>query len=337
MTSSINRKEWLKFGNNFCPKLFMHYHLDVKKQMTACCISPDNIDKTLDFNSIEYKKLRDDMLQGKKITNCKPCYDLEETKQTSFRQRSITDLKNFEHLLDEQIKKHIAGESLKPYWYDLRISNNCNLECIMCNSDQSSSIAKSLGVNNSHLSYEADVDINPQSIKIYLAGGEPFLIKKFAELLTKVENSDCDITVNTNATTITQSMVNALKKFKNVSLTLSLDGYSSINEKIRKNSRWSDINKNIDKFAELGYYLRVNTVIQKDNINHLYDLGTYIESKNIKDWTLDEVQYAPHLDWRNQAIYEENINKLFSLKIVKNNVHSQSLLRNILKFIREEK
>jgi len=335
MSSSLNKKDALKFGNTFCPLLFMHCHIDMKKETKVCCHSEEKIGNTLDFNSQEYKILRNNILNGEKINNCQVCYDLENIKQTSFRQKTIINLKEYNDLIDEQINRHKNNQELKPYWYDLRISNNCNLECIMCNHEASSSIAKSMGINNSHLSNEIDIDINPQSIKIYLAGGEPFLIKKFTELLSKIENSDCEIIINTNATTITRSMVNVLKKFNNVSLTVSLEGYGELNEKIRKNSKWEIIDKNIDKFIKLGYYLHVTTVLQKDNINNLYELGTYIESKNIKYWTIDEVQFNEELDWRYQKIDKESINKLLTLKIVKNNIHSMALLQNVLKHAKE--
>ena len=68
-------------------------------------------------------------------------------------------------------------------------------------------------------------------------------------------------------------MIDSLSRFKNVSITLSLDGYNEINSSIRKNSDWNTIDKNIDLFKSLGYGIHINTVVQKDNINNLQSVN----------------------------------------------------------------
>ena len=327
---NTNKKEWLRRGNSFCPMPFLHYHVDTQKHKKLCCSADDIIESDSGFNTENYKDIRNKILRNQKINACKICYDLENKKQISPRQKNIKDTIPFDDLLQKQIADHTENIDLKPHWYDLRISNNCNLACIMCGPNSSSTIAKNLNISNSHLSYEPDIDINPNSFRIYLAGGEPFLIKKFVTLLDKITNLDCEIIVNTNGTITTKPMIDSLSRFKNVSITLSLDGYNEINSSIRKNSDWNTIDKNIDLFKSLGYGIHINTVVQKDNINHLYDLGMYIESKNIKLWSLGEVSHVDELLPTKQKINLGNIEKLMTLDIIKNNLQSVNLLKNII-------
>ena len=75
----------------------------------------------------------------------------------------------------------------------------------MCDAKSSSSIAKRQGINRPFLTWEQGDDINHDSVRVYLAGGEPFLIKSFSDSLNKITNMDCEIVINTNCTTLTVS------------------------------------------------------------------------------------------------------------------------------------
>ena len=88
-----------------------------------------------------YKKVRQAMLEGKQLhDHCKVCYDYEAKGIESYRQfeteewagrlglGSVNDLDNIE----------------KPYFFDVRLSNKCNLMCRSCNPDYSNLIEKEL-------------------------------------------------------------------------------------------------------------------------------------------------------------------------------------------------
>lgn len=318
-------KKLLEFGQSFCVYPFLHLHIDTEKNLRLCCISKDAVQKNnLDFNSIEFDNIRKKLIENKKIKNCEKCYNLEKNKTISPRQKAIVEFK-------DQIEDIFNNNQFDPIWYDLRISNNCNLTCQMCNYKESSSIAKKLGYNNSHLSYEPDIDINPDVRRIYLAGGEPFLIKKFVKYLEQVKNINCEIVVNTNGTIVTNGLLNQLKRFKNVNITLSLDGYDSLNEKIRQGSNWIDIDRNIDIFLQNNFSIHVNTVVQKDNINHLLELNDYLESKNISKWSLSPINGCENLVVDKNHVDFEKIEILKTKKLISQNVSNVLFLNNILK------
>ena len=272
------------------------------------------------------------MLDNVSVDLCQKCYADEDLNKISSRQTGIKDMKVFESLLQDQINKHISGEELEPFWYDLRISNNCNLSCQTCGPTSSSSIAKSMNIENQHLSFEPEMEINPNSIRIYLAGGEPFMIKRFVDVLESVENKDCEIVVNTNGTIITKALTKALSYFNNVCITVSLDGFSNLNEKIRIGSNWNVIDANINIFKKLGFHLHAQTVLQKDNINDLLTLGHYIENAGFTRWTLIELDEPIQFSWKMaDQIDQEHLENLMKLKIVNKNISSIYLLNSVVK------
>ena len=99
----------------------------------------------------------------------------------------------------------------------------------------------------------------------------------------KITNVDCEIILNTNCTILTDHMLNALDRFHNINFTCSIDGYGKLNNLIRINSNFEDIDKNIDILNERypSASFHVNTVVQKDNINYLQDLAQWLHNKKI--------------------------------------------------------
>lgn len=324
-------KEWFRFGNTFCPYPFLHQHIDVRKNSKLCCHTEVALDTNHDFNSSEYKKIRQRMLDNQSVSACQTCYDKESRGEISQRQICLKGMQRHADLLTEQIKAHKSNQEIMPYWYDLRYSNNCNLQCKMCSPENSSSIAKSLGAFKPYMTNELNLEINPSSIRFYMAGGEPFLIKKFSKDLSGIDNKDCEVIVNTNGTVINNSLINELSRFTNVSIIVSLDGFSDINDKIRIGSKWTDIDKNIDLFISKGWTVCATTVIQKDNVNHLLALLEYLESKDVSYWICNELWDKPDLVWSMASdIKPSVIKEILSMPLVNTSLHNTQLFNRIL-------
>ena len=335
MINTDNIEQHRQSGQTFCPYLFLHYHLDTDKATKVCCHATSSInDRTIDFNSGVYNSLRKKVLNNEKLTSCNRCYEAEDNGFTSLRQRALDDVfsQHRGQILTDQVNEFVAGNKIMPLWYDLRISNNCNLSCIMCGPKYSSTWGKKKGEEDVHLLYESDVEISPNAYKIQLAGGEPFMIKKFAKMLSEIENTDCEIVVNTNATIVTKPLFEQLKRFKNVWIVVSVDGYGELNDRIREGSNWNTVVKNMKMFMDNGLNVLVNTVLQRDNVNHLYELGHFLESIGIDDWIISPLFSPNELKWETQ----ENINyagleKASQLNSVQRNENSLTLLQHILK------
>lgn len=328
-------KEYRESGQTFCPYLFLHYHLDTDKASKLCCHATESITKDqLDFMDPQYNELRDKTLNGERLPSCARCYEAEDNGFTSLRQRCIDDVEavHKHDFLIDQVNKYKDGIRIEPVWYDLRISNNCNLSCIMCGPIYSSQWAKEIGQEDTHLRFEPDVEISPETYKIQLVGGEPFMIKKYSKMLAGIENTECEIIVNTNATIVTKPLLDQLKRFKNVHIVVSIDGPGGINTMIRKGSNWKTIKQNVKLFQDCGFDVLVNSVVQKDNINYIYELGTALEEMGIDDWIVSPLFVPEELKWEQQKnINYDGIEKAIELHSVKRNENSLTLLQHILK------
>lgn len=333
MSNSDKLENLRQSGQTFCPYLFLHYHLDTDKASKLCCHATYSInEKQIGFNDPAYNILRTKTLTGERLRSCNRCYEAEDNGFTSLRQQCIDDVEEMDKtdVLFDQVDKFQNHQPIDPLWYDLRLSNNCNLTCIMCGPLYSSTWAKKANQEDVYLTHESDVDISPNAYKIQLAGGEPFMIKKFSGMLSKVENLNCEILVNTNATIVTEPLLNQLKRFTSVSMIVSIDGYGQVNDRIRQGSNWNTIVKNIKLFQDSGFNVHINTVLQRDNINHMYDLGTFLESLSIEKWIISPLFGPDELRWENQKnINYNNLKRTAELEIVKRN--GLTLLQHILK------
>lgn len=324
----INLHDSLKFGHAFCVLPFIHFYADVDKKQRVCCLSEVEVDK----NSLG--AIRSKMLDGEFPDECAVCYKKEQQKLISGRQRAIKNHLSDENKVLNSVDMHVSGQEPTLLSYDLRYSNLCNLECQMCSSKYSSSIADAQGIKNEFLSAELDIKINDSATDVYLAGGEPFLIKSFSRLLNSVTNKDCEIVINTNCTILTEHLMLAMDKFSNVSFIISIDGYDKLNEKIRKNSQWNNIVKNLEILAQrYGGYDKffINTVVQKDNVNSLLELGKWIESIGITKWRLNLLTNPKELDYTNCSNIKIS-DELLDLSLINTNIENLFVLKNIKKY-----
>ena len=312
----IKLKDVLKFENSFCVLPFIHEHIDLNNERKVCCVSNDTITKT------RQNEIRQLMLNNKPVPECVKC--LKQEKLKTFSERQLNN-KNW-------LKKHSIDFSNPPTLsYDLRYSNLCNLRCQTCNPKSSSEWAKFLGKEKIYKTIEpTDYEISDKAKRIYLAGGEPFMIKSFSKMLTNLKNKDCEIVINTNATILTEHMMDVLKSFNNICFVLSIDGTKETIERIRTLCSWDIIQKNIQTLRDrLNPNFMVNTVVQKDNLDNIPELAEWIDNQEISIWHTTILtdpaihkfeNYTGTLNWDKE---------LWNKNCVKRNVQTQNSLRYI--------
>jgi pyruvate-formate lyase-activating enzyme len=269
--SNIQLKDVLKYENSFCVLPFIHKHIDLNNKQKVCCISSDQIDEN---RLIEIRHL---MMNNQLVPECVNCLKQEQLKTFSERQL----------ITREWMRKYpdIDFDNPEELSYDLRYSNLCNLRCQTCNAGSSSEWARYIGHETVYKIVEPDLNINTNAKRIYLAGGEPFMIKSFSTMLNSLENKDCEIVINTNATILTDHMMSALEPFTNVCFVLSIDGTGETIERIRTLCSWDMINTNIDVLRDkLNPNFMVNTVVQKDNVDNMPELAKWIDDQGIDIW-----------------------------------------------------
>jgi len=315
--SDIKLKDVLKYENSFCVLPFIHKHIDLNNEQKVCCISSDQID---DDRLFEIRQL---MMNNQPVSECTNCLKQEQLKTFSERQL----------LTSEWMRKYPDLDFHNPQElsYDLRYSNLCNLRCQMCNAKSSSEWARYLGKEDVYRTVELEsIQISPNAKRIYLAGGEPFMIKSFSRMLNGIKNKDCEIVINTNATILTDHMMSALEPFTNVCFVLSIDGTGETIERIRTLCSWDIINTNIEILRDkLNPNFMVNTVIQKDNIDNIPELAQWIDDQGVTIWhttictnpeEFHYKHYAGTINWNeglwDRACVNKNIQAKNSLKLV---------------------
>ena len=270
--SDIQLKDVLVREHSFCVLPFIHKHIDLNNEQKVCCASNDLIDER------RLVEIRQSMMNNQPVPECVNCLKQEQSKTFSERQL----------ITREWMRRYpdINYNEPQELSYDLRYSNLCNLRCQTCDAKNSSEWARHLGQEDVYKTVEPEsIELNPDAKRIYLAGGEPFMIKSFSRMLESMSNNDCEIVINTNATILTDHMLNALKPFTNVCFVLSIDGTGETIERIRTLCSWDMINTNIDVLRDkLDPNFMVNTVVQKDNVDNIPELAKWIDDQGIDIW-----------------------------------------------------
>jgi MoaA/NifB/PqqE/SkfB family radical SAM enzyme len=166
---------------------------------------------------------------------------------------------------------------------DIRFGNSCNLKCISCWEQSSSSIAEEaiemqkqgiipinnvLEVPNFNWASEAAIEqlVKYPLKEVYLTGGEPMMVKHLPMLLERLDSSVM-IRFNTNGTVYNPKLEKLLKRFNVVNMAVSIDAIGKRAEYIRYGSNWHTIETNFNKYKE---YCRVSITPTVSVLNELY-------------------------------------------------------------------
>jgi hypothetical protein len=160
---------------------------------TVCCRSLTPVTSVNKLSSFQHDKnyadIRKKMIDGKLLPeHCASCYRTESQGIISARQQETVEWANRLGVTD------IAdlAKFTSPAYYEIRPSNKCNLQCRMCNPQDSHLIEKEyrnigliakseLPLSKNSTGFEI---INFESVKkIYVAGGEPTIMPEFYNFL----------------------------------------------------------------------------------------------------------------------------------------------------------
>lgn len=131
--------------------------------------------------------------------------------------------------------------------------------------------------------------------RLYVTGGEPLLEPRFEEVLDFLIKRDAARNIHleftTNCTTVKESLLDKIKRFKSSYITLSLDGIGSVQEYIRYPSSWPVIERNIRILKDWQLKLMAIPVVQAYNMLDLSDIYLFSAELGI------ELSYASTLQW----------------------------------------
>ena len=283
-------------NKSICTLPWSGFELEPGGNVRNCVISKTklgNINKTNIKDIVNGKQnieLKKSMLRQDLPSNCSGCH-LQEKNRTDLSSISsrLYYLKELGTKIDLDFYDDPNNFSLKHV--DLRWTNACNQACVYCSPALSSKWAKELGVkiNTTKQSKQEVKDFVFENIagleNVYLAGGEPMLMKENYEFLKLLheKNPNCNLRVNTNLSTTGTGIFELLCSFKNVHWTISVETMEEEYEYIRHHGSWKDFVDNLDIVRKLDHKFNFNMLHFILNYDSIHGCVDYFKAKGFHD------------------------------------------------------
>ena len=243
----------------------------VNKGYSPCCMIKGNEFASLqDYLSSDYlKDIKKSLLAGDRHPACHVCWEQEDSKVWS--NRVTLEVEDFDNP-----KILFAG---------IDFSNTCNLACHICSPYLSTSWGKRMNkrdgskiqvwntLNSPRKKLEFYKEILPNLLHLGMSGGEPFQSPDNLELLKMAPliNRNLTLFYNSNVSNLYfkgEYIPKYFKRFKNVSVAASVDGFGSANDYQRLNSKWEILTKNMIEIKKYITYIH-----STPSIYTLFSLG----------------------------------------------------------------
>ena len=301
-------------SNSLCALAWRNINTTPQGECKLCCNISDNIvirnpdytnakwhTQSLDdiWNGAYMQSVRERMLAGERVKDCKVCNNIEADGNPSPRTHANRD---YAETLNQDLRTVAAA---MPDSLELRLGTVCNLQCVTCWSGSSSKIAEERadaiqntalpdwldnqwrnevsidyadnGYINSEQSKENFRRMAPTLKRLYITGGEPTMdanIYQYLDILLDAGNTTCHISFTTNCTVWNYKLLDRLAKFDNTEVQISIDGLNQIDEYIRYPTVWKDKVRNFEKYLkhDVAKTLKVYTVVSALNYNSIEPL-----------------------------------------------------------------
>jgi sulfatase maturation enzyme AslB (radical SAM superfamily) len=197
-------------------------------------------------------------------------------------------------------RKHFIGldngvETTNIKFLDLRNSNLCNAKCRNCGPHHSSKWHQEqtgvIEIRQTDISDSIiDTVMSNDLIHIYIAGGEPLLVKSNFDLIARcVElgiSKNVLLMYNTNLSTLSYKDKNYLDlwpQFKQVDVFGSADGVGELYNAMRSDLNWETYLNNVEMLMQHGIKYSYHLTVSNLNIWFLDDIVRYVRDKK---WNL---------------------------------------------------
>ena len=222
------------------------------------------------------------MLDGLPPTNCKPCQDLEVGKN-SFD--VISDRKFYIRELKQIPPNTYHASNFELHTIDIRWTNLCNFACAYCGPRFSSRWAEELKIKQDiptdlqRTDFKEYIFKNARQLKhVYLAGGEPLLMKENLELLDLLD-SNVNLRINTNLSKVDTQVFDRVCEFKNVHWIVSVETIEQEYEYIRHGGKWADFLDNLNIIKTLNHKISFNMLHFLLNYQSIFGCIDYLKAQ----------------------------------------------------------
>lgn len=272
-----------------CHAPSVELHLSPDGAVRPCCLFADPLgvigERTLSdiWHGQRIDAVRADLAHGTFPTGCAGC---ESEITIEGRSGSYPDL-------FELRRRRTPIDGDWPTWIEFNLSNRCNLQCIQCDGELSSSIRSQREGRPPLISPYDDAFFDdlerfiPHLEHAQFAGGEPFLADANYRVWDLIEtlNPELECITITNATRWTPRIAAVLERL-NMGITLSLDGITPVTfEAIRVGATFDRVMENVDRFLETtrrrGQPLTINHCLMPQNAAEFMLLLQWASARDI--------------------------------------------------------
>lgn len=239
-------------NQSFCPAAWNSIYADPSGAIRNCCVAKEDIGHVSDdipkvFNGNKNIWIKQQMLNGTLVDSCRQCWP---DTQYSMRDAFLHD-----YYKPTTAAQFDSVDKFNLQYLDLRWHNTCNFACVYCGHVVSSSWAAELGIHQRMDSNQVAklkdyiLDNLEQVNHVYLAGGEPLLMKENAELLERLHkiNPNVRVFVNSNISHAKPSnaVYQQLQKFTNTFWIISAEDTGTRFDYIRHGGNWQEFVDNL--------------------------------------------------------------------------------------------
>lgn len=305
-----NKEFNLTKSKTFCMSPWIHIYSSPSGEAAPCCIAEscahggvgDTRTQSLMevVNSPKMNKLRNDMLNNVKNSECTKCYQHEDQGLLSSRNMLNTRFRPYYEEVIENTNVDGSLSDFKMRYFDIRFNNICNFKCRTCGSGFSTQWEQEDLKHNPMIAKIVPKNDNPDFLKeifnqidfmetAYFAGGEPLITEEHYILLEEMirrGRTNIELRYNTNLSNLkfkNKDLLSLWKHFdKGVDIYASIDHYGERAEYIRHGTDWGVVESNFLQ-AQKTPYLRVhmNTVLSVFNVLTIHEFYEYLINKNL--------------------------------------------------------
>jgi uncharacterized Fe-S cluster-containing radical SAM superfamily protein len=223
------------------------------------------------------------ILDSKPGPTCYPCYNLERNKKgfsiISDRIFYIRELKSVPFTTYQ-----LGNHDLQAI--DVRWTNLCNFACVYCDEKFSSKWASELNIVQEQPTaqqvdaFKSYIFKRAANLKhVYMAGGEPLLMKQNLELLEllKKVNPDVNLRINTNLSKVDTQVFETVCSFPNVHWTISVESLGVEYEYIRYGGTWAGFLENLLTIQKLNHKVSFNMLHFILNYRSIFDCIDFLK------------------------------------------------------------
>ncbi|MDC1257254.1 twitch domain-containing radical SAM protein [bacterium] len=286
-------KKQLKDSETFCMLPFMHIYGSAGGNLVPCCEAQEealnNPGETAQesWNNDNYRELRRALANNERPDRCRVCWHNEDSGIDSNRLQWEKD--NWADFADKIEVNDDYSMMTDPLWLELKVSNFCNLKCIMCSTHSSYKRVQDMDIIGKYGAVEETRLLRPTDLfaslnewpdlwehvhTLQFTGGEPIINQEHYDLLAGIpahRKPHIKLRYATNISYIKfkkYNLIDIWSEFKHTNIKVSMDGIGDVYDYIREGAEWDNIYGNM---LELNNYrgkidLAAGITVQAHNI-----------------------------------------------------------------------